>query len=93
MESIAQKIQEGYWTETRMERVNMFTKENDTGIRFVNEYAYPLNTIGKQERMKELLDWCEAHYVYGLGRWGEHQHHNSDVTVEKALRLIEKLTT
>lgn len=83
----------GYWTETRMERVNMFTKENDTGIRFVNEYAYPLNTIGKQERMKELLDWCEAHQVYGLGRWGEHQHYNSDVTVEKALQLIEKLTT
>lgn len=83
----------GYWTETRMERVNMFTKENDTGIRFVNEYAYPLNTIGKQERIKELLEWCEAHQVYGLGRWGEHQHYNSDVTVEKALQLIEKLTT
>jgi len=83
----------GYWTETRMERVNMFTKKNDTGIRFVNEYAYPLNTIGKQERIKELLEWCEAHQVYGLGRWGEHQHYNSDVTVEKALQLIEKLTT
>lgn len=81
----------GYWTETRTERVDMFTKENDTGINFVNDYAYPLNTIGKQEQMKELLEWCEAHQVYGLGRWGEHQHYNSDVTVERALALVKRL--
>ncbi len=30
--------------------------------------------------MKELLNWC-----------GEHQHYNSDVTMEKALLLAEEL--
>lgn len=80
----------GYWTETRKERVGMFSKE-DVGIHFENEYAYPLNTVGKQELMEELLNWCEEHQVYGLGRWGEHQHYNSDVTVEKALYMEKKL--
>ncbi len=37
----------GYWIETSVERVRMFSEEKNTGIRFVNEYAYPLNTIGK----------------------------------------------
>ena len=80
----------GYWTETRKERVGMFSKE-DTRIYFENEYAYPLNTVGKQELMEELLNWCEEHQVYGLGRWGEHQHYNSDVTVERALALVRRL--
>lgn len=83
----------GYWTETRVERVGMFSEEKNTGIQFANEYAYPLNTIGKQEQMLELLNWCGKYQVYGLGRWGEHQHYNSDVTVEKALLLAEKIKT
>lgn len=81
----------GYWTETRKERTVMFSKKGDAGICFESEYAYPLNTVGKQEIMVELLQWCEEHQVYGLGRWGEHQHYNSDVTVERALMLVERL--
>lgn len=27
----------------------------------------------------------------GLGRWGEHQHYNSDAVVEKALRFGETI--
>lgn len=41
--------------------------------------------------MKKLLIWAESNQVYGLGRWGEHQHYNSDVTVERAMNLAEKL--
>lgn len=81
----------GYWTETRKERVNMFIEKNDRVIRFENEYAYPLNTVEKPQIMERLLTWCERHQVYGLGRWGEHQHYNSDVTVERALALGERL--
>ena len=57
----------------------------------MNEYAYPLNTINKNEIMQELLSWCRKKGVYGLGRWGEHQHYNSDVVVEKALIMAEML--
>lgn len=78
----------GYWTETNKER---FEKMPVEGESFYNEYAYPLNTLQKPTIMNNLLLWAKAKNVYGLGRWGEHQHYNSDVTVKKALGLCQKL--
>ena len=80
----------GYWTETNLERVTGTRPGEENGC-FSNEYAYPLNTIGKQQIMKELLEWTSTKSVYGLGRWGEHEHYNSDRTVELALNLVEEL--
>ena len=79
----------GYWLETRKERTGLL-KENSS-FSFMNEYAYPLNTIEKPEIMKKLLACCEQYRVYGLGRWGEHCHYNSDVTVEKGMNLAHRL--
>lgn len=79
----------GYWTETNTERDGM-AEENGI-FSHVNEYAYPLNTVGKPAVMKRLLGWCSERRVYGLGRWGEHQHYNSDVTVRLAMELAKRL--
>lgn len=79
----------GYWTETRSERVQGILQDGKTS--FFNEYAYPLNTIDKPKIMDRLLAWCREKNVYGLGRWGEHQHYNSDLTVELATSLAEKI--
>jgi protoporphyrinogen oxidase len=76
----------GYWTETNSNRDVL---DSDTGYK--NEYAYPLNTIDKPQIMNQLLKWASAKQVYGLGRWGEWQHYNSDVTVEKAINLADKI--
>lgn len=81
----------GYWTETNLERVQEETITKNTE-HFINEYAYPLNTLSKPEIMKELLAWTSQRGVYGLGRWGEHEHYNSDRTVELALEMAKKLT-
>ena len=81
----------GYWTETRVERTCMFEKNYEEAPRYINPYAYPLNTINKNRIMDELLNWTIQHKVYGLGRWGEHQHYNSDKVVELAIRLAEQL--
>lgn len=95
----------GYWLETRKERTRMFdTVRYDPGrqgmdggntayegYRYMNEYAYPLNTVGKPEVMEQLLAFCASRQIYGLGRWGEHCHYNSDVVVELAIQLAEKL--
>lgn len=81
----------GYWVETRKERADMFEHGNDKGYRYLNEYAYPLNTIGKPKIMEKLLRFCKEREIYGLGRWGEHCHYNSDVVVELAMKLAEKL--
>ena len=81
----------GYWTETNAERTDMFSPQDSDKFCYMNQYAYPLNTIDKPYVMKKLLIWAESNQVYGLGRWGEHQHYNSDVTVERAMNLAEKL--
>lgn len=81
----------GYWTETNSERVDMIPQEEAANFHYMNEYAYPLNTVGKPERMERLITWAKAHEIYPLGRWGEHQHYNSDLTVEKALQMAEEL--
>ena len=41
--------------------------------------------------MEKLLDWASGKKVIGLGRWGEWEHFNSDVTVLRALKLAEEL--
>lgn len=72
----------GYWTETNSERY-----VDEGNVSYFNEYAYPLNTVGKPQIMEKLLGWCRERAVVGLGRFGEWQHYNSDVVVEKALHL------
>ncbi len=76
----------GYWTETNSERYQ------DEGMQtFKNEYAYPLNTINKPTIMKKILEWSSKKAVIGLGRWGEWEHYNSDVTVARAMDLAKRM--
>ncbi len=78
----------GYWLETNADR----TEPDDGRFAYMNRYAYPLNTLNKPQIMKSLLEWLESRNVYGLGRWGEHQHYNSDLTVELGLKLADKFS-
>lgn len=79
----------GYWLETRKERVEQYREEAE--FAYMNEYAYPLNTVDKPLIMEQLLSFAEMRNIYGLGRWGEHNHYNSDLVVELAIRLAERL--
>ena len=82
------KGSKGSWAEINLKRYE--AKEGD--IAFISDYAYPLNTVGKPERISLILKEAKAHGVYGLGRWGEWEHYNSDLVVELAMELAEKLT-
>lgn len=79
----------GYWTETNVERIR--SRNVSGSFKHINQYAYPLNTVRKPEIMNKLLSWSRAQGVIGLGRWGEHRHYNSDVTVELAMKLADAL--
>ena len=78
----------GHWRETRRER-NVPLRPG--AFRHSSEYSYPLNTIGKNEAMAALLAETAASGVFGLGRWGEWQHYNTDVVVERALAMAERI--
>lgn len=76
----------GYWTETNAQRSPL-----SSGVRFHNEYAYPVNTLGKPEAVARILDWAAGHGIVGLGRWGKWEHMNSDVAVAEALQVAREL--
>ena len=78
----------GYWTETNGNRIERFSEKEKSEFCYLNKYAYPMNTQNKPSIMDNLLLWCRSKNIYGLGRWGEWQHYNSDVTVAKALELV-----
>lgn len=77
----------GYWTETNKDRI----LPAGGSFRYMNEYAYPLNTVDKPGIMGRLLAYAKKERVYGLGRWGEHEHYNSDAVVELSMKLAEEL--
>ncbi len=81
----------GYWTETNAERTVLFDCQSDHSFRYMNEYAYPLNTAEKPDIMSRLLKWAEEKSVIGVGRWGEWQHYNSDATVEAAIQATDRI--
>ena len=76
----------GFWTETNSSRA---AAPGDYHYR--NQYAYPLNTIRKPEQIAGILKWAASHNIIGLGRWGEWEHMNSDVAMEKGMMLAEKM--
>jgi protoporphyrinogen oxidase len=78
----------GYWKETRHERSPALVE----GVsRYTMDYAYPLNTVGKNETITTVLNELAESKVFGLGRWGEWQHYNSDLVVELGLKMAKKI--
>jgi protoporphyrinogen oxidase len=78
----------GYWTETNASR-----STETTGTRFHNEFAYPINTLGKPQAIQKILAWGESNGIVGLGRWGRWDHMNSDVAVAEALHMAGELSS
>ena len=81
----------GFWTETNLTRFDKDTSDKAGKTYFINKFAYPLNTIGKQELIGEVLEYACSKDIYGLGRWGEWQHFNSDVVMQRAMDLEGRL--
>jgi protoporphyrinogen oxidase len=76
----------GSWTETNARR-----SIAATGFRHRNEFAYPVNTLGKPEAVKKISQWAAANHILPLGRWGTWEHMNSDIAVDLALKAVQSL--
>jgi hypothetical protein len=75
----------GHWTETNARR----SRAAD-GTRFVNEFAYPVSTVGKPAAIRAIVDWFRGRGIIAIGRWGTWEHMNSDVAVDLALKAAEE---
>lgn len=60
------------------------------GWKYVNQYAYPCNTVKKREMIKAILQEMEKHNIFGVGRWGEWEHFNSDTVVNRVISISKK---
>lgn len=80
----------GYWTEMNEKRSKIL--KNKPQYFYINKFAYPLNTIKKPESINKILRYFSKKSIYGLGRWGEWEHMNSDVAVERGLALADSFT-
>jgi protoporphyrinogen oxidase len=80
----------GYWTETNAKRRKMPCISSG---HFENHYAYPMNTLDKPAAINSLLASMKKYNIYGLGRWGEWEHFNSDVVIERGIHLAQALLT
>lgn len=79
----------GYWTETRTDRREKMGLNSE--YFYKNEYAYPLNTMGKNEAVTHILEFCGKNNVIGLGRWGEWQHFNADAVISRSMELAKSM--
>jgi protoporphyrinogen oxidase len=78
----------GFW-----EEINAKRTPSDQGIVSHNQYAYPINTVRKPDLIHDILEWGKSKSIIGLGRWGEWEHMNSDIAIEKGLTLAEQLVS
>ncbi len=76
----------GHWTEANATR-----SPPSAAFRHRNEFAYPVNTIGKPEAIASITEWAATKHIASVGRWGRWEHMNSDIAVAEAMTAAEEL--
>jgi len=83
----------GFFTETNADRFDAdnLTFKGHNLFNYETPAAYPLPLIGKTQAIQEILNFFKPKHLYGVGRWGEHQHHNHDVCMKHAIDFVAEL--
>lgn len=83
----------GTFTETNANRfdADKLTFKGRNLFNYTTPAAYPLPLIGKTKAITAILDYFKPKRLYGVGRWGEHQHHNHDVCMKHAIDFVANL--
>lgn len=53
--------------------------------------AYPIPVIGHKEAIARILDYYRPKKLFGVGRWGQHQYQNADVSMYEAIKFVNEL--
>jgi len=51
--------------------------------------AYPIPVIGHATAIRQILDYYRPMNLFGVGRWGQHQYQNADVSMWEAFKFVE----
>lgn len=82
---------DGLYVETNVKR---FTGEEIcVGGKSIYHYktkaAYPIPLIGNAAAIKNILDFYRPQNLFGVGRWGQHQYQNADVSMYQAIKFVD----
>ncbi|MDL2295369.1 FAD-dependent oxidoreductase [Lachnospiraceae bacterium OttesenSCG-928-E19] len=81
----------GMYVETNVKRFK--GDEPSVGSKALMHYetdaAYPIPVIGHADAIKNILDYYKPKNLFGVGRWGQHQYQNADVSMFEALKFVE----
>ena len=69
-------------TEEVLDAVNLYNYTTDA--------AYPIRIIGHSEAIKNILEYYKPFGLFGVGRWGQHEYQNADVSMFNALMFVEE---
>ena len=83
----------GTFTETNADRfdADKLTFKGRNIFNYETTAAYPLPLIGKTKAITDILEYFKPMHLYGVGRWGEHQHHNHDVCMKHAMDFVKQI--
>lgn len=83
----------GVFTETNANRfdANKVTFKGRNLFNYTTPAAYPIPLVGRTAAITAILDYFKSKHLYGVGRWGEHQHHNHDICIKHALDFVDNL--
>ncbi|MBR0091195.1 MAG: NAD(P)-binding protein [Lachnospiraceae bacterium] len=59
---------------------------------FLTDAAYPIPVIGHAQAISRILEYYRPMRLYGVGRWGQHQYQNADVSMHEAIRFVDNLS-
>lgn len=83
----------GTFTETNADRFDEknLTFKGKNLFNYTTHAAYPLPLIGKTDAITNILNHFKSKKLFGVGRWGEHQHHNHDVCIKNAIDFVNNI--
>lgn len=81
----------GLYVETNIKR---FTGEElcicgKSIYHYKTKAAYPIPLIGSAAAIKNILDFYRPQNLFGVGRWGQHQYQNADVSMYEAIKFVD----
>ncbi len=84
----------GIYVETNIGRYSegsLKIDECDPIAEYITDAAYPIPVIGHADAIKKILDHYRPLGLFGVGRWGQHEYQNADVSVYEAMKFVENL--
>lgn len=86
--------QNGVYVETNIKRYDKGSVNKEFGVpiaEYITDAAYPIPVIGHRKAIDNILNYYRPLGLYGVGRWGQHQYQNADVSMHEAIKFVDTI--